>query len=328
MAILKIGNLNLNCNLVLAPMSGVSDLPFRMLNRQFGCELAFVEMINARSLGHNSLKTQRLLSSCKEDRPLGVQILAGEIDHLKRGLDILQRFEFDILDFNAACPARKVVRRKEGAALLKDPQRLFQLLRVAVNSCKVPVTVKIRTGWDKDMINAQEIALLCEDAGVSAIFIHGRTKVQEYSGNVDYKTIGQVKKISNLPIVASGNIFNPALAKKMLEDTGCDGLLIARGAFGNPWIFGQIKQYLLTGKEAPLPSVEVIIETMKRHYLSCLNFYGPKLSVIIFRKFFSWYTKGFVGIRPLRLKANYAKTPEGLLRLIEECRLLQKKEQK
>lgn len=319
---LTIGSLKLKSDLILAPMSGVSDLPFRNLNRRFGCEFAFVEMINVRSLGYKSIKTGQLLSSDSADRPLGIQLLAGDERYLRRGLDILRAYKFELLDFNAACPARKVVRRGEGASLLKVPKKLAALLKVAVAHSKVPVTVKIRTGWDKNSLNARDVALACQDAGISALFIHGRTRTQEYSGSVDYSLIGEVKKALAIPVIASGDILSSQLAKKMRDETGCDGILIARGAFGNPWIFEEISYFLQRGTTLKRPSQDTIVDTMLQHFQACVEFYGPRVSVTIFRKFFSWYTKGFRRVRPLREEANRLKTAEGMRANIEKCRAL------
>ncbi len=317
---LKIGNLKLRSNLILAPMSGVSDLPFRLLNHSFGCELAFVEMINCRCLGYKSKKTQQMLATAKPDKPLGVQLLGCEPKFIERAMDILNSYEFDLLDFNAACPEKKVVRRGEGASLLKEPQRLQQLLRIVVKESRVPVTLKIRTGWDKDSLNAREVALRSQDAGVAAIFIHGRTKQQLYSGAVDYRSIAEVKKAVEIPVIGSGDVFSAQLAKKMQDETGCDGILIARGSLGNPWIFDQIKHYLKTRKEPSPPEIDAVARAMKEHLRLCVDFFGEKFGVVIFRKFFGWYTKGFRSIRRLREKATYAKTRQEVGSLIDEIR--------
>ena len=305
---LKIGNLNLKSNLILAPMAGVSDLPFRMLNRQFGAELAFVEMINARSISHKSKRTQSMLSSGPKDKPLGVQLLGCEEQFILKALDVLKGYKFELLDFNAACPAKKVVRRKEGAGLLKEPKKLKKLLKLVVKNSTVPVTVKIRTGWDKDCVNAKEVALYAQDAGIAGLFIHGRTKVQGYSGAVDYAAIREVKKALDIPVIASGDILSAQLAQKMLNETNCDGLVIARGSFGNPWIFKEIKEFLKTGKILPKPAKDVVIKIMLKHLASSIDFYGERNGVVLFRKFFGWYTRGFRRIRPLREKSSRAKT--------------------
>ncbi len=289
-------------------MAGVSDLPFRKLNRKFGCELAFVEMINARCLGHKSKKTAEILCTDKTDKPLGMQLLGCEPAFIERAMDVLIKYKFDLLDFNAACPERKVTRRGEGASLLKDPEKLAEILKIVVNRSPVPVTVKIRTGWDSSCLNAPDLAKIAQDSGVKAVFIHGRTKQQLYSGSVDYETIRKVKKSVSVPVIGSGDIFSAELAKKMLDQTECDGVLVARGALGNPWIFEEIKHYLKTGKELPKPGMEEIIRTMLEHLDLSVDFFGPKYGVVIFRKFFGWYTKGFRKIRPLRETISRLKT--------------------
>ncbi len=324
---LKIGKLKLKSNLILAPMAGISDLPYRMLNRKFGCDLAFVEMINCRSISFKSKRTKKMLSSEKEDRPLGVQLLGCEEKYILRAVEVLKEYKFDLLDFNAACPAKKVVRRKEGAGLLLDPQKLSSLLKLVVKNSSLPVTVKIRTGWDKDTVNARDIALASQDAGVNAIFVHGRTKAQGYSGSVDYDQISIVKKNVEVPVIASGDVFSPQLAKKMFELTGCDGLTIARGALGNPWLFAQISEYLKSGKLIPFPEVDEIVDTMLEHLDACVDFYGGKNGVIIFRKFFSWYTKGFRKIRQQREACSRIKTRQEMAEVIQNCRNLTKMEQ-
>jgi len=314
----KIGNFKLKSNIILAPMAGVSDLPFRMLNRKFGCELAFVEMINARSISHKSRKTQQMLASNAKDRPLGVQLLGCENKYILKALDVLRKYEFDILDFNAACPAKKVVRRGEGSGLLKDVKRLNNLIRIIVQEAQVPVTTKIRIGWDKDSVNAIEAAKACEDAGINGLFIHGRTRAQGYSGSVNYEIIRQVKKAIQIPLIASGDVFSPQLAKKMFDETGCDALVIARGALGNPWIFRETKEFLKTGKLIKRPETNEIIEVMIEHLHMNTDFYGEKNGVIIFRKFFAWYTKGFRKVRQLRESCSRIKTKEEMFKLIRE----------
>ena len=289
-------------------MAGITDLPFRMLCRKFGAELAFVEMINCRSISHKSRKTRHMLSTLPKDKPLGIQILGCEEKYILKGLDVLRSYKFDIMDFNAACPAKKVVRRGEGAALLKDPKKLNKILKLVVKNSKIPVTVKIRLGWDKDSVNAKEVALYAQDAGISGLFIHGRTKTQEYGGNVDYEVIAKVKKALDIPVIASGDVFSGELAKRMLSETNCDGLVIARGSFGNPWIFKEIKEFLKTGKILPKPARAKVVKVMLEHLDASVDFYGERNGVILFRKFFAWYTKGIRNIRPLREKSSRAKT--------------------
>ncbi|MBL7198290.1 MAG: tRNA dihydrouridine synthase DusB [Candidatus Omnitrophica bacterium] len=314
---IKIGKLKLKSRLILAPMAGISDLPFRVLNRKFGCELAFTEMLNASSLSHKSKKTQQMLFSDRRDKPLGVQILGNQREIILRALDVLRRYKFDILDFNAACPTRKVVCRGEGASLLRHPKKLGKIIKLLVNEVDVSVTVKIRTGWNSDSINARELACICQDSGASGIFIHGRTKEQGYSGTADYATIKKVKKAVSIPVIASGDILSAQLAKKMFDETNCDCLLVARGALGNPWIFKGISEFLKSEKVISRPSAEKIVKTMIEHLNMCVDFYGEEIAVKLFRKFFCWYTKGFPKIRPLREKFFRAKTKNDMLGIIE-----------
>ena len=301
-------------------MAGVSDLPFRMLNRKFGVQLAFVEMINCRSISYKSGRTQSMLSSHPKDSPLGIQLLGCEDKFILKALDILKKYKFDLLDFNAACPAKKVVRRQEGAGLLKEPKKLHKILKLIVKNSTVPVTVKIRAGWDKDSVNAKEVALYAQDAGVDGLFIHGRTKTQGYSGSVDYGVIREVKKALDIPIIASGDIFSAQLARKMLDETNCDGLVVARGSLGNPWIFKEVKEYLKTGKIIPRPGNNKVIEIMLMHLDASIAFYGERNGVVIFRKFFGWYTKCFRKIRPLREKSSRAKNKKEMVEIIRGCK--------
>ena len=306
---LKLGTLHLKSKLILAPMAGISDLPFRLLNREFGAELAFVEMINARSIGHKSRRTRSMLETTKEDKPLGVQLLGCEESYIEKALVVLKDYKFDVLDFNAACPAKKVVRRGEGAALLKDPKELQKILKLLVKNSKTPVTVKIRTGWDKNSVNARDVALYAQDAGVNAIFSHGRTKVQEYTGKVDYDIIRKVKKALSIPVIASGDIFTAELIKRMFDETGSDAVVVARGALGNPWIFKGVK-----------PSTNEIIKVMLEHLDGCIKSFGEDVGVMKFRKFFIWYTKGFRHIRPLRESVSRAKTKANMEKIIQACK--------
>ncbi len=302
-------------------MAGISDMPFRLINRSFWRGLAFTEMISANSLVHGSKKTLKMLSSVADDRPLGVQILGGDPETVRRSVDILSGYDFDIMDFNAACPANKVVSKGKGAALLKEPGRLQQMLSIVVERTQVPVTVKLRTGWDETSVNAVESALRARDAGVKAIFMHGRTRAQRYSGTVDYSIIRKVKESVEIPIIASGDALTPVLISKMFEETGCDGVAVARGALGNPWIFRMTAEHL-GGKAAPIcPDVREITQTMKEHLALNVAFHGQKAGVMIFRKFFSWYTKG-MALKGLKGRAFGAVTWDEMLRLIEEVQVL------
>lgn len=314
---LQIGKLKLLTPVILAPMSGITSLPFRMLNRKFGCECCFLEMLNARSLNYMSKRSVEILRSEEGQRPLGVQLLGSNLYYILKALDKLAGYGFDLLDFNAACPRPKITRRGEGASLLRTPVKLYNLLKSIVKESLVPVTVKIRLGWDSAS-NAVDIALKLEDAGIDAIFVHGRTQVQGYSGSVDYEKIKNINDRIKIPLIASGDIFTPELAKKMFEETGCDGVLVARGALGNPWIFKNIQNFLNNGEISRGPSPEEIKETIKMHLNLCIDFYGEKTGVIKFRKFYIWYSRGFIKVKPLRLEVVRVNTKAEMIELIEK----------
>ncbi len=314
---LSIGNLALHSPLLLAPMAGISDLPYRLVNRNMGCAMAFTEMISADSLAYKSKNTMKMLASTEDERPLGVQILGADRENIKRALDVLSEYDFDSIDFNAACPVRKVVSRGKGAGLLREPDKLQQLLKVIVDNTDLPVTVKIRAGWDETSVNAPEIALRARDAGVSGLFIHGRTKVQGYSGSVDCRIIAEVKEAVDIPVIASGDALTPGLIKKLFDKTGCDGVAVARGALGNPWIFRETEEYLKTGTETSGPSVSEITRTMREHLRLNIKYTGEKFGVIRFRKFFGWYTRG-MAVKRLRARAFLAADEDEMLQLIDE----------
>jgi tRNA-dihydrouridine synthase B len=314
---LLIGNVKTDPPLVLAPLSGISDLPFRLINRSFGCKLAFTEMISANSLIRGSKRTLRMLSTSAEDRPLGIQLLGNEPETLKKALGILAGHSFDLIDFNAACPAAKIVSRGEGAMLLREPAKFHAILKLIAANSSIPVTVKIRSGWDTESVNALEIALRAEDAGASGIFIHGRTRMQGYSGTVDYDSIRMVKESIKIPVIASGDALSPVLVRKMFDETGCDGVALARGTLGNPWIWTEATHYLESGTLLPRPNEYLITETMKKHLAMNAAFHGEEKGVMLFRKFFVWYARG-LAVKELKGRAFSAVTFNEMLRLIDE----------
>jgi tRNA-dihydrouridine synthase B len=323
---LSIGNLLLPFPFILAPLAGVSDLAYRLISRSFGVTLAFTEMVSARALTFGNKRCLDMLASTAVDRPLGVQLLGGDTDSLHGALDVLGQYAFDVIDLNAACPVSKVVRRGEGAGLLREPERLRQMIKVLVSRSKAPVTLKIRAGWDENSINAREIALMAEDAGVTAIVIHGRTKVQGYDGRVDYAVIREVKKAVQIPVIGSGDIFSAELAIKMFEETGCDGVAVARGSMGNPWIFHETAELLSRGTVPAKPTLDEVISVMRKHFDLSIGFLGETSGVVSFRKCFIWYTHGLPNVRPLRTKAVAARSISEMNDVIEELHLLSKSE--
>jgi tRNA-dihydrouridine synthase B len=275
-------------------------------------------MIDAKALSNGDKRTCRMLSSSQDDRPLGVQLVGNDEDYLWRAVDLLHEGGFDLLDFNAACPTTKVTRKGMGAALLRDPYNLKKILRGLVRRSNIPVTVKIRAGWDTDSVNAKEVALLAEDAGIGTLFIHGRTKMQGYSGTVDYRIIREVKQALKIPVIASGDNLTIGSIKTMFDETGCDGVAIARGALGNPWIFKEIIGFFRNDRISYRPDAREVAAVMKNHLDLVVAHHGESRGVSSFRKFFIWYTRGLPGAKPLRDKAFREKTSEALLGVIEE----------
>ena len=318
---LKIGTVTIASSCILAPLAGVSDLPFRLINRRMGCEFAFTEMVSARALIYENKTTlNKMLATEPADRPLGIQLLGRDPEVIRKALDKARDYGFDIIDFNAACPVTKVTEKGEGARLLKEPKKLGALLKVVVNNASVPVTVKIRSGWDAASVNAREIALCAEDAGIAALFIHGRTKEQGYRGAVDYAVIRTVKESLSIPVIASGDALSPRLIKRLFDETGCDGVVIARGALGNPWIFREASAFLQDGTLLQRPGMDEIADTMTSHLNLIVDFHGEHMGTLIFRKFFSWYCKGIHGIRDLKTRAFSAKARQQMIEIINEVR--------
>jgi nifR3 family TIM-barrel protein len=297
-----------------------------MINRSFGAPFAFTEMIDVNALRLLDKRTMHMLSTNPEDRPLGIQLLANDSKDIGRAIKALEFLRYDLLDFNAACPTPKVVRKGKGAYLLKEPRKLKEILGTIVRNVEVPVTVKIRSGWDDSSVNAREIALYAEDAGISALFIHGRTKIQGYGGTVDYETIAKVKEALRIPVIASGDNLNIERIKKMLDITGCDGVIIARGSFGNPWIFQDMIRFCKNGSIGEVPAIEARVKVMKEHLRLLIIHYGENRGMSVFRKFVIWYTRGVGKTRTLRDRAFRAAKLEEMHEIIDEFNCLENAE--
>jgi nifR3 family TIM-barrel protein len=313
---IKIADLVIPSPLIMAPMAGVTCLPYRQINREMGAQFAFAEMLCVNSLIYNNPKSLVIIKKDLVDNPLGVQILCSVPEDIPKALEKLRSVKFTILDVNAACPQRKVVSRGRGAALLKDVNLLKNILHATVKYAWTPVTVKIRLGFS-DCDKARDIALCCEDSGVKAIFVHGRTKAQGYRGKVNYAAIAEIKKAVKVPIIASGDIFNGSTTKSMFNETACDGVLVARGAFGNPWVFKEIENSL-NNLPVAIISVQDVAAMMRRHFKMYVDFFGEKSAVAQFRKFYIWYTMGFDSTKVLRANAHKGKNLATMNALIDE----------
>jgi len=314
---LKIGNIALKNNLILAPMAGVTDLPFRLLCKEQGCGLMYTEMVSAKAIFYNNKNTKGLLSVKSEERPVAIQlfgsdpVLMGEIAHQ------IEEGPYDFIDVNMGCPVPKIVNNGEGSALMKNPQLAGEILSSMVQSVKKPVTVKIRKGFHEGMANAVELARIAEDSGVAAIAVHGRSREQYYAGKADWEIIRKVKETVRIPVIGNGDIFSARDAKRMLEETGCDGIMVGRGAKGNPWIFSEILYYLETGSELERPTLEERKAMIIKHGELLVQFKGEFTGIREMRKHVAWYTAGCPHSAALRQEINQIETLEELKKLLK-----------
>lgn len=305
---LRIKNLKINSHAILLPMAGFTDLAFRLTARKMGCKFAFTEMVDATAIKFNNRQTLGMLETERKDTPLGVQLFGSDEYDLLYAAQLLEDKGISWIDINAACPVKKVIKKRAGAYLLKDTKKLEAILKLLSKNLKTPLSVKIRSGFSEQNINAVEIAKIAQDAGVNAIIIHGRHRDQRYRGNVAYGIIAEVKKSVKVPVIASGDIFSAELAKKMFDETGCDAVGVARGAFGNPWIFKQIDAFMKTGKCGQRPSQQEIVKTLFKHLGQSIELYGEHRSLPKMRKVICSYVKDFRGAKRLRAKINQADT--------------------
>ena len=319
---IKIGSSEIPSNILLAPMAGCTDLPFRLIAREHGAKFCFFEMVDCNSITYGAKrKVRSILKTIDEDNPIAAQLLGRDPSKMLAGAEeILAVTKPAFLDINAACPAKKVVKKKCGAYLLKDETELCAILKKISSHLPIPVTVKLRIGYDQaDQSRMAHLAKRCRDSGAAAIFVHGRTQAKGYSGAIDYASIRAIKKAVDIPVFGSGNVFSPELAKKMLDETGCDGVLVARGALGNPWIFTEIAEYLKTGQICPAPSLDIKKMVLKKHIAAIeeLKESGPKGKAGYMRKVVFWYLKGFPDAAKVRSKVSLVSSYEKMMKLID-----------
>ena len=301
---LKIGNVELENRYILGPMAGVTDLPFRLLCREQGAGLLCMEMVSAKAIMYNNRNTEQLLTIHPDERPVSLQLFGSDPKIMSEMAKRIEERPFAILDINMGCPVPKVVKNGEGSALMKDPKLVYEIVSSMVKAIEKPVTVKIRKGFDDDHVNAVEIARIIEEAGAAAVAVHGRTREQYYSGKADWGIIRQVKEAVSIPVIGNGDVTSPERAEELVRRTGCDGVMIARGAQGNPWIFSEMITYEETGVVPPRPGKEELKEMMLRHARLQLEYKGEYSGIREMRKHVAWYTKGIPGAARLREKIN------------------------
>ena len=314
---LRIGNTVLENNVILAPMAGVTDLPFRVLCREQGAGCVVTEMVSAKAILYNNKNTRELLQIDPAERPAAVQLFGSEPDIMAEIAARLEEGPYDYIDVNMGCPVPKIVNNGEGSALMKNPERAKEVMTAMVKAVKKPVTVKFRKGFNDLSVNAVEFAKMAESCGVAAVAVHGRTREQYYSGKADWDIIRQAKEAVRIPVIGNGDIFTPEAAGRMLKETGCDGIMVARGAKGNPWLFGRINHYLDTGEVLPGPSMAEIKAMILRHGRMLVQFKGEGVAMREMRGHMAWYTKGMPHSATLRNEINQVETLEGFVELLD-----------
>lgn len=312
---MKIGNIILENNVVLAPMAGITDMAYRLICKEMGVGLVYSELISSKGLYYKDKKTEELMIIDEKERPISLQIFGSEPEVMAQVVyeRLNNRDDVDIIDINMGCPAPKIVKNGDGSALMKSPDLVKEIVKNVVKVSSKPVTVKIRKGWDEGNINAVEIAKIAEDQGASALTIHGRTRDQFYSGTADWDIIKKVKNSISIPVIGNGDVFTPEDGKRMLEYTGCDGIMIGRGIRGNPWLIKRTIAFLERGEELPLPSDKERIEMIIRHLNMLCDLKGERVAVKEMRKHIGWYTKGMRDSAEMRNKINTITGKEDLL---------------
>ncbi len=314
---MRIGKIELENNLFLAPMAGVTDLPFRIITKPYGPALMYTEMVSGKGLHYKSRKTEDLLAVREEEKPIAAQIFGHDPEIMASVAENALKHGAVMLDINMGCPAPKIVNNGDGSALMKNPILAGKVIEAVVKSVNVPVTVKFRAGWDSKNINAVEFAKIAEESGASAVTVHGRTREAFYSGDADWSVIKAVKESVSIPVIGNGDVVSGEMAKNMLDETGCDGIMIGRAAEGNPWIFAEVLQYLKDGTVLEKPTLEERGNKALEHLELLVEFKGEHRGVQEGRKHMSWYFKGVIGGARLRDTINKAVTLEEMKDIIK-----------
>lgn len=315
---MRIGDVELKNNVFLAPMAGVTDMPFRILCREQGCSLAYTEMVSAKGMHYNDAKSFKLTETDGREKPAAVQIFGSDPGIMAGIAEKLNDSDASIIDINMGCPTPKITRNGEGSALMLKPALVGEIVRAVSHASAKPVTVKIRKGWDESSVNAVEIAEIAQENGAKAIAVHGRTREQFYSGKADWEIIRKVKEAVSVPIIGNGDIFKPQDAKRMLDETGCDAVMVGRGAQGNPWIFRRVLHYLETGELLPEPTVDERLATAIRQMRMTIELKGEHTGINEMRKHIAWYVKGLRNAAYVKEKVFRLNSQEDIIRLLEE----------
>lgn len=315
---LQIGNVILDNPLVLAPMAGVTDLPFRLLCKEMGAGLLCTEMVSAKAIYYKNKNTKTLMEIHPEEHPVSLQLFGSDADLMAQIAKQIEGQPFEILDVNMGCPVPKVVNNGEGSALLKNPKLIREIVTKMSHAIQKPLTVKIRIGFEGYPVDPVEIAKVIEDSGAAAIAVHGRTREQYYSGKADWETIRKVKEAVEIPVIGNGDVDSPKKAAQLLEETGCDGIMIGRAAQGNPWIFREINHWMRTKEFLPRPSTEEIVEMILQHARMQVEYKGEYTGIREMRKHVAWYTQGLPHSSSLRREVNQVETYDQLEDLLRK----------
>ena len=318
----KIGNVEIKNRIVFAPMAGVSNISFRTIIKEMGAGLIYSEMVSSMGIVYGSSKTIDLINFNEDERPISIQIFGNDVDSfVKAARYIEENYHPDIIDINMGCPVPKIALKSQaGSALLKNPEKIGEIVSKVVSAVSIPVTVKIRSGWDSASINACEVAKRCEEAGASAIAIHGRTRAQGYSGNADWNIIKDVKESVGIPVIGNGDVKTIYDAKRMLDETGVDAVMIGRATLGNPWFIKECVSYVEDGKVIPLPSISDKLDMIKKHYLLLKKYNNEKVALLEIRMHALWYIKGIPGVKKYKSMITNCSSENEFFEVINSIR--------
>ncbi|ACL68830.1 tRNA dihydrouridine synthase DusB [Halothermothrix orenii] len=319
---MKIGNLIVENPIILAPMAGVTDYPFRQISREMNCQLIYTEMVSSKGLIYGNRKTRDLMDFDRGKKGLiGIQIFGGDPETMARAaVQIKNHYRPDLIDINMGCPTPKIVKNGSGAALMKVPERAKRVMEAVASAVDIPVTVKIRMGWDHSHVNAVDIAKIAEEVGLKAVAIHGRTREDFYRGEANWDIIREVKREVTIPVIGNGDVFTPEDAKKMMEETGCDGVMVARGVRGNPWLLKRAYYLVKKGEHLPGPTWEERINMAIKHLDMAVAYYGEKVAIPRMRKHIGWYLKGLPGNSDIKDRVNKMNCYQGVKEVLIKYR--------